>query len=49
MVMRDQNKKLVHDFYDLAFNQHKPRGAARLYIGDQYIQHNPLVPNGAKG
>lgn len=44
--MTDQNKKLVHNFYDLAFNQHKPREAASLYIGDQYIQHNPFVPNG---
>ena len=31
----------------MAFNQHKPREAAALYIGDQYIQHNPFVPNGA--
>jgi predicted SnoaL-like aldol condensation-catalyzing enzyme len=46
-VMSDQNKKLVHDFYELAFNQHKPREAAALYIGDHYIQHNPFVPNGA--
>lgn len=45
--MTDQNRKIVHDFYDLAFNQHKPREAAALYIGDQYIQHNPFVPNGA--
>jgi predicted SnoaL-like aldol condensation-catalyzing enzyme len=45
-VMTEENKKLVHDFYDLAFNQHKPREAAKLYIGDQYIQHNPFVPNG---
>jgi predicted SnoaL-like aldol condensation-catalyzing enzyme len=44
--MSEENKKLVRDFYDLAFNQHKPREAAKLYIGDQYIQHNPFVPNG---
>jgi predicted SnoaL-like aldol condensation-catalyzing enzyme len=41
-----ENKKLVHDFYDLAFNRHKPREAAKLYIGAQYNQHNPFVPNG---
>ena len=41
-----ENKKIVHDFYDLAFNRHKPREAANLYIGDRYIQHNPFVPNG---
>jgi hypothetical protein len=44
--MTEENKKLVHTFYDLAFNQHTPREAASLYIGDQYIQHNPFVPNG---
>ena len=44
--MTNDNKKIVHDFYDLAFNQHRPREAARLYIGDQYIQHNPFVPDG---
>lgn len=46
--MSDPNKKLVHDFYDLAFNQHKPREAAQKYIGDHYIQHNPFVPNGTE-
>jgi predicted SnoaL-like aldol condensation-catalyzing enzyme len=44
--MTESNKKIVHDFYDLAFNQHKPREAAERYIGDKYIQHNPFVPNG---
>ena len=44
--MTDLNKKLVRDFYDLAFNGHKPREAAKRYIGDRYIQHNPFVPNG---
>jgi predicted SnoaL-like aldol condensation-catalyzing enzyme len=46
-VMAEQNKKRVHEIYDLTFNQHKPREAAGLYIGDQYIQHNSFVPNGA--
>jgi predicted SnoaL-like aldol condensation-catalyzing enzyme len=44
--MTDQNKKLVRDFYELAFNQHKPREAAKRYIAYQYKQHNPFVPNG---
>lgn len=43
----EENKKIVRDFYDLAFNKHKPTEAAKKYIGDKYIQHNPLVPNGA--
>ena len=46
--MTDENRTLVRDFYDLAFNQHKPREAAKKYIGDRYIQHNPFVPNGAE-
>ncbi|WP_292056539.1 MULTISPECIES: nuclear transport factor 2 family protein [unclassified Brevundimonas] len=42
-----ENARIVTTFYDLAFNQHQPTEAARLYIGDRYIQHNPAVPNGA--
>ena len=45
--MQETNKKIVLDFYELAFNQHKPTEAAKKYIGDKYIQHNPFVPNGA--
>lgn len=44
---QETNKKLVRDFYEMAFNQHKPTEAAKKYIGDKYIQHNPMVPNGA--
>lgn len=40
------NKKLVRDFYELAFNRHQPTEAAKKYIGPPYIQHNPRVPNG---
>lgn len=43
---QEANKKLVLEFYDLAFNKHKPTEAAKKYIGDKYIQHNPFVPNG---
>ncbi len=43
-----QNGELVRQFYDMAFNQHQPREAARLFIGDRYIQHNPMVPNGTE-
>jgi predicted SnoaL-like aldol condensation-catalyzing enzyme len=42
------NRKVVVDFYEMAFNQHRPTEAARLYIGDRYIQHNPGVPNGVQ-
>lgn len=46
-ALEEANAKVVTDFYDMAFNQHRPTEAARLYIGDRYIQHNPNVPNGA--
>lgn len=42
------NADVVVAFYELAFNRHRPTEAARLYIGDRYIQHNPHVPNGAE-
>ncbi len=41
------NKKVVVDFYDLAFDQRKPTEAALKYISAKtYIQHNP---NGKDG
>ena len=46
-VPKNTNERLVIDFYNLAFNAHKPAEAAQRYIGPTYIQHNPLVPNGA--
>lgn len=46
-TIEDANKKIVRDFYELAFNQHKPTEAAKRYIGNRYIQHNPQVPDGA--
>jgi predicted SnoaL-like aldol condensation-catalyzing enzyme len=46
--MQENNKKIVRDFYELAFNQHKPTEAAKRYIGTRYVQHNPYVPNGAE-
>jgi predicted SnoaL-like aldol condensation-catalyzing enzyme len=42
------NTKVVTEFYEMAFNKHKPTEAAKKYIGDKYIQHNPFVPNGAQ-
>lgn len=43
----ESNKKLAIEFYELAFNSHKPTEAAKKYFGTKYIQHNPHVPNGA--
>lgn len=42
----DENKRNVMAFYDLMFNQCRPAEAVRLYVGDEYIQHNPAVDDG---
>jgi predicted SnoaL-like aldol condensation-catalyzing enzyme len=42
----ERNKKTVRAFYDLMFNNNKPREAVEKYVGDVYIQHNPAVADG---
>lgn len=42
----DANKKNALAFYDMMFNQCKPREAVEAYVGDEYIQHNPHVGDG---
>jgi predicted SnoaL-like aldol condensation-catalyzing enzyme len=42
----DRNKCSAQAFYDLMFNQCKPREAIENYAGDEYIQHNPHVADG---
>ena len=44
-----RNKETVLAFYDLMFNQCRPREAIELYTGADYIQHNPGVANGKEG
>jgi len=42
----ERNKHNAMAFYTTAFNDKNPRRAVELYGGDEYIQHNPLAPNG---
>ena len=43
-----QNKKHAIEFYKTAF-EGNPSKAVELFIGDDYIQHNPAVANGTQG
>ncbi|WP_299060986.1 nuclear transport factor 2 family protein [uncultured Polaribacter sp.] len=41
----ENNKKNAIAFYKMAYNGN-PEKAVALYVGDKYIQHNPLVADG---
>jgi len=45
----EQNKADVIAFYELMFNDCKPREAIERYVGADYIQHNPHVATGKDG
>jgi predicted SnoaL-like aldol condensation-catalyzing enzyme len=45
----ERNKQTVVEFYDLMFNQSKPREAIEKYAGENYIQHNPSVADDKEG
>lgn len=42
----ETNKANAIAFYDLMFNQCRPREAIERYAGSVYIQHNPHVADG---
>ena len=44
----EENKKNAIAFYKTAY-EGNPKDAVRLYIGEEYIQHNPHVANGTQG
>lgn len=43
----EQNKQNAIDFYKMAYHGNPEQAVAR-YVGEEYIQHNPLVGNGKK-
>lgn len=45
LAAEEANRALVVEFYDQFFNAHKVEQAARV-VADDYIQHNPDVPDG---
>jgi predicted SnoaL-like aldol condensation-catalyzing enzyme len=44
----ERNKRNVVAYYTLAFNGKQPEKAVQLYVGDRYIQHNPLAADGTQ-
>ena len=42
----ERNKRNVQAFYDLMFNDCRPREAIERYAGTEYVQHNPHVADG---
>ena len=39
-------KRVVLDFFDLAFVRREAAQAAERYLGETYTQHNPTAPDG---
>lgn len=42
----ERNKRNVMEFYSMAFDDGKPAEAVKQFVGDTYIQHNPIVADG---
>src|SRR5438270_10901063 len=45
----ERNKQSAQAFYELMFNDCRPREAVERYVGEVYIQHNPQVASGKDG
>ncbi|HYD03035.1 MAG TPA: nuclear transport factor 2 family protein [Alphaproteobacteria bacterium] len=48
MKSQEQKKEIVKKMLDLAFNKKKPKDAI-IYLANDFIQHNPKIPNGKEG
>ena len=48
MSDQERNKANAISFYEMMFNDCEPRKAVERYVGDEYIQHNPLVGDGKR-
>jgi len=46
-ISKKANAQKVIAFMDLVFNQKKVKEGFDKYVGDKYIQHNPIAPDGA--
>lgn len=45
----EDKKKRVVAFYNQVFNLNQVREAVELYVGDEFIQHNPHIETGRQG
>ncbi len=43
-----KNKETAAAFYEMMFNDCRPREAIERFVGIEYIQHNPEVGNGTE-
>jgi len=46
--LREINKELVKNYYELSLNQKKPEEAVAKYLGPYYRQHNPGAGDGGE-
>ncbi|MGE3608390.1 MAG: ester cyclase [Bacteriovoracaceae bacterium] len=42
----EKNKEIVVQFYELAFNKHRPVEAVKKYVSHKYVQHSPNIADG---